>query len=217
MQCQTYSPFGLLCAAIALVASQAASATDLTVVGLFPNKAVVQIDGGKPRTLSLNQKTSEGVTLVAVERDAATFEIDGRRRTLKMGQAHLTSSGSSRAAVTLAAGPEGHFITDGQVNGVMVRFIVDTGATLISLSSADAGRIGISYRTGQVGSVRTANGTVPAYRVTLDSVRIGDISLNNIDALVLENHAMPALLGMSFLNRMEMKRDGPTMVLTKRF
>ncbi len=208
---------GTLCAAILLAAAQAAGATDLTVVGLFTNKAVVQIDGGKPRTLGLNQKTAEGVTLVAVDRDAATFEIDGRRRTLKMGQAHSTATGSSRAAVTLAANPQGHFIADGQINDVAVRFIVDTGATLISLSSADAARIGINYRTGPLGSVRTANGTVPAYRVLLDSVRVGEISLNNVEAVVLENQAMPALLGMSFLNRMEMKRDGPTMVLTKRF
>ena len=208
---------GLIWAAMVLAGPLPAGAADLAVVGLFPNKVVVQIDGGKPRTLSLNQKTEEGITLLAVERDAAIFDIGGRRRTLKMGQAQSTSSDGLRAAVTLAANAQGHFVTDGQVNGVAVRFIVDTGATLISLSSADATRIGISYLTGKVGMVRTANGTIRAFRVTLDSVRIGEISVNNIDAMVLENQSMPALLGMSFLNRTEMKHDGTTMVLTKRF
>jgi len=200
-----------------LLCAVPAHAVNVAVVGLFTNKAVVQIDGGPPRTLSTNQKTAEGITLLAVERDSAVFDIGGRRQTLKMGQAHSTSSASSRASVTLAANPQGHFITDGQINGASVRFVVDTGATLISMSSADANRIGIKYRDAPTGTVSTANGMATAWRVKLDTVRIGDISLNGIEALIMENQNMPVLLGMSFLNRMEMKRDGESMVLTKRF
>jgi aspartyl protease family protein len=66
--------------------------------------------------------------------------------------------------------------------------------------------------------VGTANGTTVAYRVKLDTVRVGDIVVNNVEAAVLEGNSMPfALLGMSFLNRMEMKHQGQTMVLIKRF
>ena len=85
------------------------------------------------------------------------------------------------------------------------------------MSSADANRIGIKYRDAPTGTVSTANGMATAWRVKLDTVRIGDISLNGIEALIMENQNMPVLLGMSFLNRMEMKRDGESMVLTKRF
>jgi aspartyl protease family protein len=98
-----------------------------------------------------------------------------------------------------------------------VRFLVDTGATTIALPAADAKRLGINYLKGDQGLVQTANGSASAYRVKLDTVRLGDITLNGVDAVVLEGGLTTPLLGMSFLNRTEMKRDGETMVLTKRF
>jgi aspartyl protease family protein len=119
--------------------------------------------------------------------------------------------------VTLTADTRGHFVVEGQVNGGAVRFLVDTGATTIALSSADAMRLGIDYRKGQRGLVGTANGTAAAYRVKLDTVQVGGIVANNVDAAVLEGNLPIALLGMSFLNRMDMKREGQTMVLIKRF
>src|SRR5204863_6727546 len=98
-----------------------------------------------------------------------------------------------------------------------VRFLVDTGATAVSLSASDATRLGIDYRKGQPSLMGTANGSAVAYQVKLDTVRVGNIILSNVDAAVLEGQMPFALLGMSFLNRMEMKRNGQTMVLTKRF
>ena len=200
-----------------LAGAAAALAVDVTVVGLFPSKALVQIDGAPPRILSVNQKTLEGVTLLSVERDAATFDIAGRRRTLKLGQAVSTSGSSGRQSTTLAANSQGHFLAAGQINGAMVNFVVDTGATLVALSSGEARRIGLSYLNGDPTVVGTANGMAKAFRVKLDTVRVGDITVNAVDAVVMENQNMPVLLGMSFLNRMDMKRDGQTMVLTKRF
>lgn len=201
----------------ALASALPASGQNVTVVGVFPNKAVVQIDGGTPRTVAAGQKIAEGVTLIAVERDGAVFEIKGQRKTLRMGQQHITSSASSNATVTLSADTQGHFVIEGQVNGGAVRFIVDTGATVVSLSSSDADRLGILYRRGQPVRMNTANGVAPGYRVKLDEVRVGAIAVNNVDAVVVENLSMPALLGMSFLNRMDMKRDGQVMTLTKRY
>jgi aspartyl protease family protein len=199
-----------------------AAATDVTVVGLSSARASVSINNGNPRWLAVGQRSPEGVVLVAVDREGgnATFEIDGRRRTLRMNQAYVSAgaaSGGGAGSVTLKADARGHFITDGQVNGTTVRFIVDTGATAIALPAAEAKRLGISYLKGERGFVQTANGTAAAYRVKLDTVRLGDITLNSVDAVVLEGGLTMALLGMSFLNRTEMKRDGETMVLTKRF
>jgi aspartyl protease family protein len=197
----------------------AAWATDVNVIGLFPNKAVVVIDGGAPRVLSVGQPPVNGISLLTSDRETATFLIDGQRKTLKIGQHHAgPSKAPSAQSATLTANAQGHFMVDGQVNGGTVRFLVDTGATQVSLSSADAGRLGIDYRKGQPALMGTANGTTIAYRVTLNTVRIGDIEVNNVDAAVLEGSQMPfALLGMSFLNRMEMKREGQVMVLTRRF
>jgi aspartyl protease family protein len=98
-----------------------------------------------------------------------------------------------------------------------VEFVVDTGATLVSLSSKDARRIGLSYLQGKPVTMRTANGAAPAYQVRLDTVRVGEIVLNAVDAVVMDNQDMPVLLGMSFLNRTDMRRDGQNMVLTRRF
>jgi len=202
----------------ALIAAPAA-ATDITVVGLLgANKAVVSINGSPPRTMSVGQKSSEGVTLVGVERDRATFEVEGKRRTLGMGQAFSTGGGGgSGQSVTLKADGRGHFTAEGQVNGAAIRFLVDTGASMIALPASDAKRAGVSYLSAPSGMVQTANGPAAAYKVKLDTVRIGDITLNNVDAMVMENGLAFALLGMSFLNRTEMRREGETMVLIKRF
>lgn len=199
--------------------SSAAVATEISVVGLFPGKAVVIIDGSSPRTLSVGQKTAEGVMLLSSDRYTATFDIGGEKKTLNMGQQYGSATRNASAqSVTLTADPNGHFLVDGQINGGPVRFLLDTGATLITISSADAVRLGIDYRKGPRGMTNTANGTAPAYRVMLDTVRVGDVTMNNVDGIVLDGNALPiALLGMSFLNRMDMRRDGQTMVLIKRF
>jgi aspartyl protease family protein len=196
-----------------------AAATDVTVVGLSSARASVSINGGTPRWLAVGQRSPEGVLLVAVDREAATFEIDGKRRVLRMNQAYVAAGAAAggSSSVTLKADARGHFVTDGQVNGGTVRFMVDTGATTIALPAADAKRLGIDYLKGERGMVQTANGTAPAYRVKLDTVRLGDITINGVEGVVLEGGLQTALLGMSFLNRTEMKRDGETMVLTKRF
>jgi aspartyl protease family protein len=201
-------------------AGPAAAAADVNVVGLFGNKAVVSIDGGQPRTLSVGQKTPEGVALVAVDGDSATFEIDGRRRTLRMGQAYSArggGGGGSNQRTVLKADGRGHFVAEGQVNGAAARFLVDTGATLIALPATEAKRMGLSYLNAPRGLVNTANGSAIAYKVKLDTVRVGEITINNVDAVVMDGGLHMALLGMSFLNRTEMTRDGETMVLTKRF
>jgi aspartyl protease family protein len=205
--------------AFGLAVAAPAAATDVNVVGLFGAKAVVSINGAQPRTLAVGQHSPEGVLLVGVDRETATFEIDGKRRALKMGQAYASAGGGSgnNNSVTLKADARGHFIADGQVNGGAVRFLVDTGATAVALPAAEAKRLGVNYLKGERGFVQTANGAAPAYRVKLDTVRLGDITLNNIDGMVLEGGLSMPLLGMTFLNRTEMKRDGETMVLTKRF
>jgi aspartyl protease family protein len=196
-----------------------ASATDVTVVGLFPGKAVVTINRGAPRTLSVGQKTAEGVVLVSVDKQNAVLEIDGKKQTLEMGQ-HFESASStgSRGEVTIAASSGGHFVTSGQINGNSVRFMVDTGATMIAIPAAEAKRLGIDYEKGQRGRASTAGGIVTSYRVKLDSVTVGDITLLGVDASVIEGQGMDTLLlGNSFLSRTEMRREGTNLTLIKRF
>ncbi|MBL8470990.1 MAG: TIGR02281 family clan AA aspartic protease [Rhodocyclaceae bacterium] len=205
-------------AASALVAPvRAARATDVTVAGLFPGKAVLVINGAAPRTMSVGGKPAEGVRVLAVDAESATLEIDGRRERLMLGQASSARREDPNAQAVLTADATGHFFVNGTVNGSGVRFLVDTGATTIALSQTDARRAGVDYQAAQRGVTQTANGTAAVWLVKLNSVRVGDIELHNVDATVLSADLPVALLGGSFLNRMEMRRDGDSMVLRKRF
>jgi aspartyl protease family protein len=202
-----------------LAAASSARATDVALAGLLPGRAVVVVNGGNPRTLAVGAKTPDGVKLLSVEQGAAVFEIDGKKERLVLGESAASSGGNvGAAAVTLTANGRGQFITQGSVNGAAMNFMVDTGATYVALSAADAARANIDFRNkGQPGLIATANGTVRAWMVPGNTVHLGDITLNGIDVTVHESSMPFALLGMSFLNRLEMKRDGDTMTLKKRY
>ena len=205
--------------ACAALAAASAAATDVNVIGLFPGKAVVVIGRGAPRTISVGQKTPEGVVLISSTSEQAVLEVDGKRETLGMGQHFETASETeARPTVTLPADSRGQFFTDGTVNGAHVRFMVDTGATTVLIPASEADRLGVDYRKGTPGRVQTANGSAPAYRVVLDSVTVGSITAYDVDAVVAQAQGLDvALLGMSFLNRTEMRRDGAYMTLIKRY
>ena len=196
-----------------------AQAVTINVVGIFPGKAVVAIDGAAPRSLSVGDSAS-GAKLVAVGADNATFIIDGHRTTIAMGGyvANANTRDAKRTTAVLTPDTRGHYMAQGSINGVSTRFLVDTGATLIALSANEAARLGVAYRDAPRGMSNTANGAAPFRLVKLDTVKVGDVELHNVDAAVIESgYDGPALLGMSFLTRTEVSRDGQNMVLTRRY
>lgn len=198
----------------------AAAAADVSLIGVIGDKAaVLAVDGGDPKTVKIGQSW-RGITVLTVEKDRATVDVDGQKRVLQRGMHYRSAEAIARdvSKVLLAADTRGHFYIDGAVNGVPVRFLVDTGATMVSLPQRDADRLGIDYRAGRRGSSQTANGVATVYLVKIDSIRIGGIDLHGIDALVHEGPGLDqALLGMSFLNRVNMQREGATMTLIQRF
>ena len=201
-----------------LLISSLAEGAEVGLAGLFPGKALLTINGGPPRIVAVGARTDEGVKVLATEGDTATLEVDGKKRVLRVGQnVAVQPSGSGPATAILSADVAGHFYTTGNINGTSVRFLVDTGASMISLGASDARRIGIDAARGQRGITNTANGQAVVSRVKLDTVRVGEIVLNNVDALVHQQDMPMVLLGMSFLNRMEMQRNGETMTLKKRY
>lgn len=203
-----------------LLSAQHAAAADINVLALMTGKAVLVIDGGKPRTLSVGQSTPEKVKLISATSEEAVVEVAGERRRLTLGQRiSMGNSGGASQSAVLTADARGHFFTTATVNGISLRFLVDTGASVVTLSASDAKRAGIPYLTGAKGLLQTANGVVPAYRVKLDTVSLGRITLHNVDGVVIDADMMGgvALLGLSFLNRTEMRRDGDTMTLTRRY
>ena len=209
----------LLALAGALLCARA-DAADVALIGLIGDKAaVLAIDGGDPKTVKVGQSW-RGITVLGIEKDQATVEVEGKKRVLQRGvhYRNAETSASGHSKVMLAADPRGHFYIEGAVNRVPVRFMVDTGATMVSLPQRDADRLGLDYRSGRRATTRTANGTATVYVVKLDTLRIGGIELHGIDALVHEGAGLDeALLGMSFLNRVTMQRDGETMTLIQRF
>ncbi len=194
--------------------------TQVNVVGLFSNKAVVTINGGTPQSLSAGQ-TKNGVKLISADSESATFVIEGKRQVLKMGQAAsvATSSASEvNSPVNLFADSRGHFYGNLNINGASLKYVVDTGATSVAMNSGDAKFAKIDYEKGEKIMLSTANGDVGAYLVKLNTLKIGTIVLNNIEAVVHEGGSPPyVLLGMSALNRVEMKRDNSVMTLTKKY
>ncbi len=202
--------------ACTLLACTQLQAADVSVVGAFPGKAVLVIDGGAPKTYSVGSSIPGGMKLVAVDSSGATFDNNGKRQMIAIG-GHVRSASKSNASTILKADGRGHFMVDGQINGGSVRMLLDTGATMVALPASDAKRLGIDYKQGRIGYLNTANGVVPAYQVMLNTVRVGDIELNQVEAVVQEQGLPIILLGMSFLNRTAMQRDGEQMVLTKRF
>ena len=212
----------LLCALL----GTAAGAASVGVVGLFPGKAVVSINGGAPRTLGVGQKTSEGITLVAAGGDSATFDIGGQRRVLRRGEMAGTAGAQVAAAAgaggdgtaTLAGDGKGHYMTVGAINERAVKFVVDTGASTVWMSSTLAERIGLDYRRGRQFTVQTAGGPKPAFGVMLGRVRVGGITLENVEGAVGEGPGTgdTVLLGMSFLSRLSMSRDGNMLRLARR-
>ncbi len=206
---------------IALFAgSITANAQNVALTGVLGSKALVVIDGAPPKILSAGE-TQSGVKLISVSGDQAILEIAGKRASLRVGEAPVSQGSAAGAAaankIILPMGSGGHFMANGSINGRAIQFMVDTGATTVAIGISDAQRMGIDYlQQGTPVRMNTANGSVLAWRVKLNSVRVGDVEIFDVEAVVGPN--MPfALLGNSFLSRFTMNRNSDLMVLERRY
>ncbi|WP_428425720.1 retropepsin-like aspartic protease family protein [Methylibium sp.] len=216
-----FALLGLLVFAVGLVAAQpVSSGRRVALSGSMGSQALLVIDGGAPRAVAVGT-TAQGVKLISLNEAQAVVEIEGRRQTLRLGEAAVnlggTASAGSGSEITLSSDANGHFQANGQINGRGALFLVDTGATMIAMGQDEADRLGISYKNGERIGLRTANGDTVGYRISLTTVRVGDVEIHNV-AAVVQPQPMPfILLGNSFLNRFQMKRNNDTLVLQRRF
>jgi aspartyl protease family protein len=196
-----------------------AAAQTVTMSGSLGDKALLLIDG-KPRTLAVGS-TVQGVKLLSVTGSDAVVDIAGKRVALALGGAQVNLGGGGSdgtgSLIVMTAGSGGHFTSGGSINGKAVNFLVDTGATSVSISQSVADRIGLDYRKGQRGMVNTANGAVPVHAMSLSVVRIGDVQVYNVDAVIIPAAMDQVLLGNSFLTRFQMKRENDKLTLERRF
>lgn len=208
---------------IGLVASHCAFGDDApirtTAMALFKNTAVISING-KQRTLRAGKTSPEGVLLVKSDSESATIEIDGERFVLKLDGkivGHYVRSAKAKS-LQLYPGVNGHYEVDGTIDGTGLRFLIDTGATSVSINKETARRIGLLYRVdGSPTRVETAAGMVAGYRVRFDEIKVHSLVVKGVDGIVLDGEfPRTALLGQSFLNRLDMRRDGPMLELKER-
>lgn len=210
------------CAACWLLATLAtgAAAQSVSLQGsMGANKALLVIDG-QPQTLTVGA-SARGVTLRSLGDGQAEVDVAGQLRVLRLGAAptRLGTGGEAAGAgssIVLPMGTGGHFGAAGSINGKQVSFLVDTGASSVALSQSEANRIGLEWKRGRPGLSQTANGTVPVYAINLTSVRVGDVEIANVAAVVLPSDMPVVLLGNSFLNRFTLRLENDVMRLDKK-
>jgi len=215
------APRRSLLAFAALLAGTGAFAQSVALQGMLGSKALLIVDGAAPKMVAPGE-THQGVRVVSTSGDQAVVEMGGKRHTLRIGEAPASVGGkgggpASGSRIVLAAGSGGHFMAQGAINGRAVHFMVDTGASLIGLGASEAERLGLNYKAGERGMISTANGVAQAWKMKLGSVRVGDVEVFDVDAVVSPQPMPYILLGNSFLTRFQMKRENDQMVLERRY
>jgi len=207
----------LLFAGYLLTFGAIADDVSVKVLALFSDKALLQV-GDRQKVVSTGE-TFAGVLLQEAHGRGAVVVIDGETLELKLNQ-KIAGNFKKRDPGMIRVVPDalGMYYVQGSINDKPTSFIVDTGATFVTLSGRKASALGIDYLQGVPGSAQTASDVVAVWRVTLDSVSIGGIELNNIAATVIPgNQPSEVLLGNSFLRRTEIQQTGSVLQIRKRY
>ncbi|UOB07120.1 TIGR02281 family clan AA aspartic protease [[Acidovorax] ebreus] len=206
----------LAVALLAVTGLPAAYAQSVALAGILGGKALLVVDGSAPRSVAPGG-SHMGVRVVSLGRDGVVLEVAGAQRAIQLGESPVSIGGSAAGQrIVLKADARGHFINSGFINGRVMQYMVDTGATTVAIGRPDAQRMGLKFEQGQPVMMNTANGTAQGWRMRLESVRVGDVELRSVDAIVTAE-AMPyVLLGNSFLREFHMNRSGDEMVLQRR-
>ena len=206
--------------ALLLVVAPAPAVESVQVLGLFKDRAVVLL-GDRQRVLRPGETSPEGVKLVSANAREAVLEVDGQRATYRLGSrisTRFAGADERETSVRVWPGEDGTYTVAGSIDGFPVTLLIDTGASKVAMNGAQAKRLGIDYRKiGKPSFAATASGVVKTYEVVLKRVRIGEIELQDVEAGVIDGpHPREVLLGMSFLDRLEMSRSGKALELRKR-
>jgi aspartyl protease family protein len=206
-----------LIAAALLGGIGSARADGVQLAGRMGERALVA-RGGQTFTLRPGEPR-EGLTLLRWEGEAAIVQPEGGGAPLVLRPgAGPVSIGAQRGTagvrtISIPVGTGGHFVANGSINGQPVRFMVDTGATVVSMGRDDARRLGLDTSGPPSGLAQTANGVVPVHRVQLRSVRIGEVEIALVEASVIPVSMPYVLLGNSYLSRFTLVRTNDVMRL----
>lgn len=194
------------------------AASSVSVNGVLGEKVLIAIGSGPAKVVAVGD-TVQGIRIVAVQGQQVVIEEGGNRRTLQIGFGFAPGGATESVGVAaITADGRGQFITAGEVNGNPVRFLVDTGASVVTLPRSIAVRAGVALDNAKAVTVSTANGRARASKVLLNSVRVGTVHINMVEAIIMEDTQLSLpLLGMSFLKRTNMKNEGDRLTLSLRY
>lgn len=190
------------------------------VVGLFPNAAVLLVDGQR-KLVRAGQTGPGGVKVISANSKGAVLEIGGVQRDYVLSREYNQAGGGEpqRAQLSISRGTGNHYWVAGSIEGHPVQFLVDTGATSVAMNEGQARRLGIDYRvSGRPMVASTAGGNIRAWSIKLDSVKVGGLEVLGVEAAVLEGDApTEVLLGMSFLSRVRWREENGVLLLESKF
>ncbi len=200
-----------------IIASTAADATTVRVIALFTDKALLEVDG-QQKVVNKGEIFS-GVFLQSASGRGAVVVIEGKTMDLELNRT-IAGNFKKREKISLRIVPNTHgmYFTKGTINGKSTNFLVDTGATHVTMSGREARSLNIDFIKGIRSYAQTAAAVVPVWQVKLDSVEVGGIKLNNISATVIEgDHPAEVLLGNSFLRHTRIEQAGSVLEISKRY
>lgn len=204
---------------LALMGSSSVWSQTVTLQGMMGNRALLIIDGDRPRSLAPGESAGN-VRVLSTSANQAVVSVNGRQLTLRLGEAPASVGGTPASEggdrIVLSADSRGHFFAQGSINNRPAQFMVDTGASYVALGQPEADRLRIDYKSANTVGISTANGVAQGWRLKLRSVRVGDVTLYEVDAVVTPLPMPMILLGNSFLNRFNMRRDGDQLTLSRR-
>jgi aspartyl protease family protein len=194
------------------------SGPDIKIIGLFKNTAVLSINDRRT-VLHVGDKQQGNMRLLAANSDKGIFEIQGKRIELS-----LSDSGAIRTNLPVSGGHQAQLISNGGlysvtgvVNGQLADFVVDTGASYVTMSPQQASQLHLDYSNAKKVMMNTANGKATAHVFTIKSLRIGGIEIHDVEGAVMSDlSSSKILLGMSFLNQVDMQHGPGLMVLKQR-
>lgn len=207
----------IICWSLLAVFPQAL-AREIVIEALFTDKAMIKLDG--KRQLLKAGEPYKGLTLISTDtyRLFAEIEIDGQRDIYELGR-HIGGGYTTPKTnqLMISADRRGSYFTHGQINGRSINFLIDTGASSVAINENLARSLDLDYMnpTRRL-LVETAAGMKTGYRVVLNEVTIGGISLYNVQGTVIsgDSPSVP-LLGMSFLSQLEIEKKQNLMILRK--
>ena len=209
----------LLMAGMYLATPLAQAGMEVRVEGLFKGAAVLRINGEQVM-LRDGMTAPSGVKLIAATSKNALLEIEGKRQTLEL---HMAIGGQysepESRQVAIRKSKLDQYLVNGSINGQSVQFMVDTGANTVAMNESQARRLGLQYQVeANAAQVVTAGGISKSWKIRLDRVKVGEIQVANVDAVVVQgDFPTQILLGMSYLNHVKMQEHNSVLQLEQKY